>query len=399
VKIKALFRYVREHRLAEIQPVRHQETVSRIILRLLVVLVWLYLFLLAVTLMGKAFKLFGKGFAEALLEYTSNPVAGLFIGILATSLVQSSSTVTSTVVAMVASGALKPVVAAPIVMGANIGTSVTSTIVAIGFVRRRQEFGRAISSGTVHDFFNIIVTLILFPVEITFHPLLKLSTWLAHAFAGSGQAGHELSFTGPVKAAVEPVAGAIVDSLKSALGSGDRFVGVVTLAVAAALLFFALVRLTRTMKKLLMGKLSVIFNRTLKSGGVIGIAVGAIATGIVQSSSVTTSLLVPLVAAGLIDVAQAFPLTLGANIGTTVTAVLASLTGNVAGVIVAFEHVLFNVLGVAIIYPYPPLRRIPIKMALWLGGVARRSRKFAIIYVILAFFVLPVLVIIVSRLL
>ena len=112
----------------------------------------------------------------------------------------------------------------------------------------------------------------------------------------------------------------------------------------------------------------------------------------------TTSLLVPLVASGLIDVAQAFPLTLGANIGTTVTAVLASFTGNVSGVIVAFEHVLFNIIGVVTVYPIPPLRRIPIRMAERLGKIAERSRKVAFMYVVGAFFVVPICVILISRL-
>ncbi len=392
---------------------QQEETTSRTVLRLLLVFLWLYLFLLAVTLMGSAFKLFGKDFAKALLDYAGNPIAGLFIGILATSIVQSSSTVTSTVVAMVIASTTKitgdaiPVMtvaeaarwAAPIVMGANIGTSVTSIIVAMGFVHRRKEFGRAVAGSTVHDFFNVIVTLILFPIEIIFHPLQKVATALAGAFSGIGEGAGELAFTSPVKAVVGPAAHAIVDFLREVLGFGDTLAGIVALAIAGALLFFALVRLTKTMKKLLMGRLAVVFNKTLKSGGLVGIAVGAVATGIIQSSSVMTSLLVPLVAAGLIDVAQAFPLTLGANIGTTVTAVLASLTGNVAGVVVAFEHVLFNVIGVVVIYPYPPLRRLPIRMALWMGGVAERKRKHAVMYVIVAFFVVPIAVILISRLL
>jgi len=106
-----------------------------------------------------------------------------------------------------------------------------------------------------------------------------------------------------------------------------------------------------------------------------------------------------LVASGLIDVAQAFPLTLGANIGTTVTAVLASFTGNVSGVIVAFEHVLFNIIGVVTVYPIPPLRRIPIILAERLGKASERSRKVAFIYIVGTFFVIPICVIFVSRLL
>jgi sodium-dependent phosphate cotransporter len=371
------------------------------LLQFLLALVWLYIFLIAVTLMGAAFKLFGAGFSTALLNYTHNPVTALFIGILATSIVQSSSTVTSTVVAMVAAGTLAPKAAVPIVMGANIGTSVTSIIVAMGFVRRPDEFGRAISGSTVHDFFNVLVTLVLFPLEMIFHPLLHASEWLAGFFAGYGEGGGEIGFASPIKTVVGPVADLITGFFENTLGlDGDLawLAGLFVLLLAGVLLFFALVRLTKTMKKLLMGRLSVLFDKTLRKSGIIGIAVGAVATGIVQSSSVTTSLLVPLVAAGIIEVAQAFPLTLGANIGTTVTSVLASLTGSPAGMVVAFQHVLFNVLGVLMVYPFPPVRRIPIGMALWLGGVSRRNRKFAVIYVVVAFFLVPLAVIFISRL-
>ncbi len=381
-----------------------QESNLKTILRILVVLVWLYLFLTAVTLMGSAFKLFGKGFADALFEYTSNPVAGLFIGILATSIVQSSSTVTSTVVAMVATrtAAGVPVLtvrgAVPIIMGCNIGTSVTSIIVAMGFVHRRKEFGRAISGSTVHDFFNVLVTIILFPIEMMFHPLEFVATKLGGLFAVLGKEGGEIGFASPVKAIVSPASDGIKHFLTDTIGFGDTVAGILALIIAGALLFFALVRLTKTMKKLLMGRLAVVFNKTLKRGGVVGIIVGMVATAVVQSSSVTTSLLVPLVAAGLIDVIHVFPLTLGANIGTTVTALLASLTGRIDGLIIAVVHVLFNLVGVLLVYP-TPLRKIPVALAIRMGNVAERSRKVVIIYLVVAFFLIPIIVIMLSRLL
>lgn len=374
---------------------QQQESASKTVLRLVLVLFWLYLFLLAITLMGSAFKLFGGGFKDALFQYTANPVTALFIGILATSIVQSSSTVTSTVVAMVAAGTIEPTYAIPIIMGCNIGTSVTSIIVAMGFVHRRREFGRAITGSTVHDFFNVIVTAILFPVEYFFHPLQKAAEGLAGVFSGMGGSGG-ITFASPVKIAVGPPAHAIVNFLQDTLGLGNGLTGIVVLVLAGALMFFALVRLTKTMKTLIMGRLSVIFNRTLKRGGVVGILVGMVATAIVQSSSVTTSLLVPLVAAGLIDVVQVFPLALGANIGTTITALLASLAGDINGLVIAFVHVLFNLFGVLIIYP-TPLRKIPIAMARKMGSIAERSRKFAIIYLIIAFFIIPIIVILISR--
>lgn len=376
---------------------QHDSTKTTIV-RIALVLVWLYLFLLAVTLMGSAFDLFGSDYVRTLLcEYTSNPFVALFIGILATSIVQSSSAVTSTVVAMVGIGALEVEFAVPIVMGCNIGTSVTSIIVAMGFVRRRTEFGRAIAGSTVHDFFNVLVTLILFPIEILFHPLRWAATGLAGVFSGAGGTGGEFVFKSPVKAIVDPSADALVKFLTDTLEISETPAAVIVITIAGVLLFSALYHLTKTMKSVVMGRLAVIFNKTLRRGGVVGILVGIAATAIVQSSSVTTSLLVPLVAAGLIDVAQAFPLTMGANIGTTVTALLAALTGGVNGLIIALVHVLFNLFGVIIVYP-TPLRKIPVAIARKMGRVAERSRKFAVIYVIVAFFVVPILVILLSRL-
>lgn len=361
-------------------------------MRILLVLVWLYVFLLAVTLMGSAFKLFGEGFSKGLLKYTSNPVTGLFIGVLATSIVQSSSTVTSTIVAMVASDTLTVRNAIPIVMGCNIGTSVTSILVAMGFFRRRQEFGRAIAGATVHDFFNVLVTIILFPLEMIFRPLEHAAAGLAGVFSQAGGSAGSYAFTSPVKAVIGPAAKWVEGLLRDALGCGNTLTGIVILAISAVLLFLALVNLTKTMKSIMMGRLAVVFNRTLKRGGVTGIIVGMLTTAVVQSSSVTTSLLVPLIAAGLIDVAQVFPLTLGANIGTTVTAVLAALTGSFGGLVIAFAHVLFNVFGVLLVYP-TPLRKLPIIIATKMGEASARSRKFPIIYVIVTFFAVPILII------
>ena len=379
------------------KPDTQQDSIKKTVLRLLLVIVWLYLFLLAVTLMSSAFKLFGEGFTETLFEYTSSPITGLFIGILATSIVQSSSTVTSTVVALVASQSLSVRSAIPVVMGCNIGTSVTSIIVAMGFFRFRKEFGRAISGSTVHDFFNLLVTLLLFPIEWMFHPLENLATALAGIFSHAGETAGNLTFTSPVKAVIAPSAHFIVNLLTEEASLSEKLSGILILALAGLLLFVALVRLTKTMKIIMMGRLAVVFNKTLKRGGIVGIIVGLFSTAIVQSSSVVTSLLVPLVAAGLIDVVQVFPLTLGANIGTTVTALLAALTGSFSGLVIAFAHVLFNLFGVIIVYP-TPLRKIPIWCALKMGSISERSRKFPIIYVIVAFFVIPILVILISRL-
>ena len=115
--------------------------------------------------MGTSLKMFGKGMAESLIKTTSNPLVGLFIGILATSIIQSSSSTTSIVVGLVAGGALNVANAIPIVMGANIGTSVTNLLVSVTQVKRSDEFERALSAAIVHDFFNVLAVIVIFPLQ------------------------------------------------------------------------------------------------------------------------------------------------------------------------------------------------------------------------------------------
>ena len=125
---------------------------------------------------------------------------------------------------------------------------------------------------------------------------------------------------------------------------------------------------------------------------------GAILTVLVQSSSITTSLIIPLIGAGILTVEQIFPYTLGANVGTTVTAMLAALsTANVSAITIAFVHLLFNLSGIALVYPIAAVRRIPIRLAHALASFTSRSRSLAIVYLILVFYALPLCVILIWR--
>src|SRR5688572_32986229 len=90
----------------------------------------------------------GRNVAETILLATSNPFTGLFIGLLITAMLQSSSTTTALVVALVASGSITLQSAVPIIMGANVGTTITSTIVSLGFINKKKEFRRAVAAGT-----------------------------------------------------------------------------------------------------------------------------------------------------------------------------------------------------------------------------------------------------------
>ena len=346
----------------------------------------LFVFFLGLDLMGLAFKLFGKGFAEALIEGTANPFVGLLVGILATSVVQSSSTTTSMTVGLVAAGALTIDGAIPIIMGANVGTSVTNTLVSMAHVTRPEEFRRAFAGATLHDFFNLLTVAILLPIELTFHVLRRSAEALERILEGSGG----IQLFDPVKAVVRPVAEWVSGTL---LASSGAF----TLIAGVACLFFALRFLVKLLKSLVSRKAEQILDQTLFRSALAAVGAGMVITVMVQSSTITTSVMVPLVGAGVVTLEQLFPLTIGANLGTTVTALLASLaTGNPAAVSVALAHLLFNIFGGLLIYPLRPVRAIPLAMARTLGTLGSRNRPAAVVYVLVVFFGVPILLLLLS---
>ena len=349
------------------------------LLRPVLVVALLYLFFLGLDLMGLSFTLFGKGFAERLLAGTSDPFVGLFVGILATSLVQSSSATTSMTVALVGAGAISLPGAIPIIMGANIGTSVTNTLVSLGSVTRREEFRRAFAGATLHDFFNLLTVALLFPLELATGYLAKTAGAMERVLEGAG--GIEL--LDPLKAVVRPVAEWVLGLVGHS--------GWMTLVAGVLLLFLALKLLVDVLKALLTARAERLLDRTLFRSPLAAIGAGTLITVMVQSSSITTSVMVPLVGAGVVTLEQLFPLTIGANFGTTVTAMMAALaTGSPAAVSVALSHVLFNVTGAAVLYPLPPLRRIPLAMARGMGALASHHRWLAAVYIAVVFFGIPV---------
>ena len=345
-------------------------------MRLALLLLLLYTFFISISLMGDSFKFFGRGFAEQLLMTTANPFVGLFIGILATSLVQSSSTTTSMTVALVAVGSLTVEGAIPIIIGANIGTSVTNSLVSLGHISRPNEFRRAFAAATVHDFFNVLAVLILFPLEMTTHFMARMAAFLGGRLAEVGG----LSLANPVNLIVDPV----TDVITAATGESGLFM----LLISIVLLFVALRYIVVNLKVLVIGRVEAFFSTVLFKNALRAMSFGFVLTIIVQSSSITTSLAVPLAGAGLLTLRQIFPFTLGANLGTTITAMLAALVlGAEAAVTVAFVHVLFNVVGISVIWPF---RGIPLALASTLADWSIRSRLIPLVYVVTVFFLLPI---------
>jgi sodium-dependent phosphate cotransporter len=370
------------------------------IARAVAVVALLFLFLLGVNGLGDAFKLLGGGVIDSFFAATRNPFMGLMVGILATTLVQSSSVTTSLIVGLVAApvNPLPIANAVPMIMGANIGTTVTNTIVSMAHMGRKQEFYRAFSVATCHDFFNYMAVLILLPFEMATGYLQSTATAISSTFTGFGGMEYDSPIKGALKAALAPIKYAI-----QAVVDSERLQALILILISAALIYIALMLLVRVMRRAMRSRVELIVSRGLHKAPAIGILVGILVTVMVQSSSITTSLLVPLAGAGIITLIQAFPITIGANIGTTVTALLAALavTGTNArwGITIALVHLLFNVSATLLIYTTPRIRRIPLTAARRLAAVAVRSRRWAILYVIGLFYGLPALFAVLNRLL
>merc|ERR1712087_1078312 len=179
----------------------------------------------------------------------------------------------------------------------------------------------------------------------------------------------------------------------------DATSGGVCLFLSLCLLLVCLMGLVNVLQRGLMGLSTRVIYKATKVPGVIAIVIGAAITVLVQSSSITTSVLTPIVGLGVIQLEQMFPLTLGANIGTTVTGLLAALvSGKVEALQVALAHLFFNLSGIVIWYPLPFMRRVPLEGARSLGRWTRKSRLIPPIYILIVFFVIPLILLGLSEL-
>ncbi|MGF1681098.1 Na/Pi symporter [Photobacterium minamisatsumaniensis] len=346
----------------------------------------LYLLLVAVSLVSGGFKWSVGEQAKTLFEFASHPVAGLMIGLVATSLIQSSSTVTSIIVGLVAGG-LPVETAIPMVMGANIGTTLTNTLVSLGHARCKEEFRRAFASATIHDFFNLLAVIIFLPIEMMFGLLDKISTWLVSPMMSAGDMSMDgLNF---MKVLTQPA----VSAIKGPLASFGQTGGLIMIAIGIAIIFMAITVMGKLMRSLMVGRARDILKSAIGRGPLHGIASGTVVTILVQSSSTTTSLMVPLVGTGVLKVRDVYPFTLGANIGTCITALLAAtaVTGEYAvfALQIALVHLVFNVLATLLIFGIPFLRELPLKGAFFIGELGTKNKAAVAGYLGLVFVAIP----------
>ena len=363
---------------------------TQTILKIIGVAACLYLFLVGIGGMGYSFKLFGKEFSQKILEATSSPMVGLFIGVLATTIVQSSSTTTSIVIGMVAAEAIGVRSAIFMVMGANIGTTVTAKLVSLGHITRKAEFRRAFAASSVHDTFNLITVSLLYPLEYYFQIIEHSAMWMGRIFVDVTGITKPENY---LKKITAPAIEALADLL-------DRIPWLVLL-VAVTITFFMLWAIVKLLQSLVLKKLESFFDTYIFRNLAMSFTVGLILTVMVQSSSITTSLIVPLAGAGVLRLQQIFPFTIGANIGTTITGLLAALAvaGQpgidpklvLAGATVAFAHFLFNAFGAVIFLPFRRVREIPVRVAERLAEFCLKNRIIPIVIIVLFFYLIPLL--------
>ena len=366
--------------------------------RIVAVLGLLFVFLMGVRGLGSGFRLLGEDLIQGFFAATENPFIGLIVGLLGTTLVQSSSVTTSMIVGLVAApeNPLPLANAVPMVMGANIGTTVTSTIVSLAHLGRREEFERAFPIAVCHDFFNYFAVIILLPLEMTTGLLQRTAAWLTGFLGGIGGVEYQSPLRTALSFALAPVI-QVAEAVFPAEGGQAAFL----IAVSGLLIFGALLLLVRTLRSAVHSRIERVVNGILGFNVVASIAVGALVTVMVQSSSITTSLLVPLGGAGLLRLERAFPVTIGANIGTTVTGFLAALAVSgpnaTAGLQIALVHLLFNLSGTLLIYPVTAIRNVPLTASRIAAKVALRSRRLTVLWIALIFYGLPALCIAISR--
>ncbi|XP_063791608.1 sodium-dependent phosphate transport protein 2C [Pseudophryne corroboree] len=437
---------------------------------------FLYLFICSLDVLSSAFQLVGSKLTGDIFsdnEVLANPIAGLVIGVLVTVLVQSSSTSSSIIVSMVSSGILNVRASIPIIMGVNVGTSVTSTLVSLAQSGDRNEFRRAFGGSAVHGIFNWMTVILLLPIELGTGYLFYVSEAIIKSFnihaggdapdilkvitrpftdlivmldssviAGNAVGDPESMNKSLIKQwcrtvltnrteltpATNMTDCSIVTCLTNASGTfientftikenvercvhifayanlSDIALGLILLTASLLVLCTCLILIVKLLNSVLKGHMAHIIKKIINADfpfpfswltGYLAIIVGAIMTFVVQSSSVFTAAIVPLMGVGVISMDRAYPLFLGSNIGTTTTAVLAALASPAEAlsesVQVAFIHLIFNLSGIILWFVVPYLR-IPIYIAKKFGDITAKYRWFAVLYLLLSFLVLPLAV-------
>merc|ERR1719183_81278 len=409
----------------------------------LLAILLLYLFIISLGLMANSFRILGgksagRAFRDS--ELFDNPLAGLVVGILVTVLVQSSSTSTSIIITMTAGDLITTRNAIPMIMGANIGTSVTNTIVSLGHMQNKDEYRRAFAGATVHDMFNVLCVAIFLPLQAITGFLSHIAEAIVDGFdvTDNDEKGEKTEI---LKAIVKPVNNRILAIDKKMITSiakaetaedvakyddisiikhkqkddnhmfldtpmSDGVAGTLMVLVSLGFLCLCLILMVKVLQSIFRGRVAIFTRRAVNLeiesapglANYVLIMFGAVLTLLFQSSSVTTSTLTPLVGIGLIRIEKMFAFTVGANVGTCVTGILSALVTDKrkTGLTVALSHLLFNLLGMLVWYPIPAVRNVPLAMAKLNGNLAADMKGWPTAYLIIVFLAILIISLVAS---
>lgn len=341
----------------------------------------------------------GTGTVSRLFELATNPFIGLLIGILATAAIQSSTTVTTLTVAAVGTGAVSVPVAIPIILGANIGTTVTASLVAFSYVGDRTNFRRAFTSASLHTWFNLTFVTVAFPLELLFQPLQRFTDLVAESLSQDGTTGTGrglFHLFAPLIDTIgtEGLLGSLLSPQTAALAS--IVLGVTLVLTAVRILNAQLSILTAAATRTLL-------ERSSGASEALGVFSGTVGTAAVQASSITVSSLLPFAVTKSLKLREILAITLGANVGTTLMALITALAVPSAlgayAVQAGLVHVTFNTTGTLLVLLVRPLREWIIRLAEISGRLAARGYSYVATAMLLGYFLIPAVVILVYTLL
>ena len=340
-------------------------------------------FFISLSLVQASCNLAGRSYVNEILQATSNPFIALFIGLLSTALMQSSSTVTTVILVLVSSNILEIYSAVPMIMGANIGTTLTSTLVALGYMHNKRQYRKAISTATLHDFFNIFTALILFPLEYYFHFLSETAVFLSQLLPDSlPDTENNLSLGNGFGA----------QTIRYVMDlTGQNSMVLLLVSIAFLLLSLKVFSLTvkRSLSKVkLKSHLDFMFGSHLRA-----LLTGIVTTAVVQSSSAVTTLVIPLSVNKQVKLKTVFHFIIGTNIGTTFTALIAAFGVSKLAVSLGLAHLLFNLIGLLIFYPESFMQNLILNTAKKIGRASWDNQLVGLLYIVLTFFLIPYLLI------
>jgi len=336
-------------------------------------------------------------------------ITGLAVGMLSTALVQSSSAVVAATMVsmsgMVTAGL--PLSSAvhfgvPVILGANIGTTITNTLVAFGVERGMtvNEFKETIPGVIVDDVYEALTISIFFTLELTTGFISKMVLALGDFYVNVLKLeGFFASFEKSIIDIIikEP----IINPMKNLLLDmvGPKIGGMLMFLFWFGVIIVSMNMITKAIEKIIElqweDRVKAAFDNPVR-GFIIGFGI----TFIVGSSSIGSSLVIPFLATKVVDLKKAYPYLVGCNMATTVdlSQIYGYMAGGITGMVLGSAHFLLNIMALTL-WLISPLRVVPIAIAEWLGAKIAKNQNAAfalLIWVVIIFFVVPILIIYLS---